>query len=107
MEFITLNNGNKCPIMGLGTFMLSSDEAYNSTLNALKTGYTLVDTANAYVNERAVGKGIKDNLNIFDFNLTDVEMAEIAKLDKGERYYTRTDEALAGFAAWQPIYESR
>ena len=280
MEFATLNNGNKCPIMGLGTFMLSPDEAYNSTLNALKMGYTLVDTANAYVNERAVGRGIKDsgldrgdvylstklwateyenenavdetlerlgvdyvdllyihqpagnylagyrqlekayregkakaigisnfegkyiadletkweiapqfiqveahpyftqtelrttldkygiklmawyplghgdstlinepifseigekygksnaqvilrwhtqmgfvvipgsknvehikdNLNIFDFALTDEEMAEIAKLDKGERYYTRTDEALAGFAAWQPTYESK
>ena len=32
-------------------------------------------------------------------------MAEIAKLDKGVRYYTRTDEALAGFAAFQPAYE--
>ena len=32
-------------------------------------------------------------------------MAEIAKLDKGVRYYTRTDEALAGFAAFQPDYE--
>ena len=37
---------------------------------------------------------IRDNLNILDFRLTDEEMAEIAKLDKGVRYYTRTDEAL-------------
>ena len=50
---------------------------------------------------------IKDNLNIFDFTLTDEEMGQIAKLDKGVRYYTRTDEALAGFAAWQPTYESK
>ena len=48
---------------------------------------------------------IRDNLNILDFTLTDEEMAEIAKLDKGERYYTRTDEALAGFAAWRPVFE--
>ena len=48
---------------------------------------------------------IRDNLNILDFRLTDEEMAEIAKLDKGVRYYTRTDEALAGFAAFQPAYE--
>ena len=34
-------------------------------------------------------------------------MSQIAKLDKGVRYYTRTDEALAGFAAWQPTYESK
>ncbi len=45
------------------------------------------------------------NLNILDFKLTDDEMAEIAKLNKGVRYYTRTDEALAGFAAFQPTYE--
>lgn len=48
---------------------------------------------------------IRDNLNILDFTLTDEEMAEIAKLDKGERYYHRTDEQLAGFAAWKPTFE--
>ena len=48
---------------------------------------------------------IKDNLNIFDFTLTDDEMAEIAKLDKGVRYYNRTDEQLVAFAGWQPTYE--
>lgn len=48
---------------------------------------------------------IRDNLDILDFKLTDEEMAEIAKLDKGVRFYNRTDEALAGFAAWQPTYE--
>ena len=48
---------------------------------------------------------IKDNLDILDFKLTDDEMTEIAKLDKGERYYHRTDEQLAGFAAWRPEFE--
>ena len=48
---------------------------------------------------------IKDNLDILDFKLTDEEMAEIAKLDKGERYYHRTDEQLVGFAAWRPEFE--
>ena len=278
MEYIVLNNGVKCPVVGIGTFMLAPAEAENSVREALKMGYSLVDTANAYVNERAVGRGmkesgvergdiflstklwpseyenenavdetlerlgvdyvdllyihqpagnwlagyrqlekackegkaraigisnfegkyiaelekeweiapqfiqveahpyfaqnelrqtldkygiklmswyplghgdrslieepvfrklgekygkssaqvilrwhtqmgfvvipgskntdhIKDNLNILDFTLTDDEMAEIAKLNKGVRYYTRTDEALVGFAAWQPQYE--
>ncbi|WP_192944697.1 aldo/keto reductase [Ligilactobacillus agilis] len=278
MENIKLNNGLECPVVGIGTFMLSPADAENSTREALKMGYRLVDTANAYVNERAVGRGIKDsgvareevflstklwpseyenpnavdetlerlgveyvdllyihqpagnwlagyrqlekaykegkaksigisnfegkyieelkekweiapqfiqveahpyftqtelrktldkygiklmawyplghgdkslinepvftelgkkygkssaqiilrwhtqmgfvvipgsknvdhirdNLNILDFNLTDVEMAEIAKLDKGVRYYNRTDEQLVQFAAWQPEYE--
>ena len=279
MESIKLNNSLKCPVIGIGTFMLSSVDAQNSVREALKMGYRLIDTANAYVNERAVGHGIresgvpreeiylstklwpseyenqnavdetlerlgveyvdllyihqpagnwlagylqlekayregkaksigisnfegqyieeletkweivpqfiqveahpyfaqdelrktlekygirlmawyplghgdrslieepvfkklgekydktsaqvilrwhthmgfvvipgsknvahiKDNLDILDFTLTEDEMAEIAKLNKGKRYYTRTDAALKGFAAWQPTYEA-
>ena len=48
-------------MLGLGTFMLSPEDAYTSTLEALKMGYSLIDTANAYVNERAVGRAIKDS----------------------------------------------
>ena len=48
---------------------------------------------------------IRDNLNIMDFELTADEMAEISKLDKGERYYHRTDEQLIQFAAWKPDFE--
>ena len=48
---------------------------------------------------------IKDNLDILDFTLTDEEMSEIAKLDKGVRYYHRTDEQLTAFAAWRPGFE--
>ena len=48
---------------------------------------------------------IKDNLNIMDFELTADEMSKIAKLDKGERYYHRTDEQLVQFAAWKPDFE--
>ena len=279
MENIKLNNGLECPVIGIGTFMLSPADAQNSVREALKMGYRLIDTANAYMNERAVGYGmresgvpreeiflstklwpseyenpnaveetlerlgveyvdllyihqpagnwlagyrqlekayrdgkakaigisnfegkyiaeletkweivpqfiqveahpyfpqdelrktldkygirlmawyplghgdkslieepvfkklgekygktsaqvilrwhtqmgfvvipgsknvahIKDNLNILDFTLTDGEMLEIAKLNKGKRYYTRTDAALKGFAAWQPTYET-
>lgn len=280
MEHITLNNSLECPIIGIGTFMLSPAEAENSVREALKMGYRLIDTANAYVNERAVGRGMKDsgvareeiflstklwpseyenenavdetlerlgvdyvdllyihqpagnwlagycqlekaykegkaksigisnfegkyieelqtkweivpqfiqveahpyftqkelretldrygiklmswyplghgdksllrepvfaelgekygkspaqiilrwhtqmdfvvipgsknvdhirdNLDILDFHLTDVEMAEIAKLDKGERYYHRTDEQLVQFAGWKPVFEKK
>ena len=279
METIKLNNGLTCPVIGIGTYMLAPAYAQNSVREALKMGYRLIDTANAYVNERAVGRGmressvpreeiflstklwpseyenpnavdetlarlgtdyvdllyihqpagnwlagyrqlekayregkaksigisnfegkyiaelqtkweivpqfiqveahpyfaqdelratldqygirlmswyplghgdrslieepvsrtladkygktpaqvilrwhvqmgfvvipgsknvahIRDNLDILDFTMTDAEMAGIARLNKGRRYYTRTDEALAGFALWQPAYEA-
>ena len=61
MEYMELNNGLKCPVIGIGTFMLSPAEAENSVREALKMGCSLVDTANAYVNERAVGRGIKQS----------------------------------------------
>ena len=43
--------------------------------------------------------------DILDFTLTDEEMAEIAKIDKGVRYYHRTDEQLVQFAGWRPAFE--
>ena len=49
---------------------------------------------------------IKDNLDILDFTLSKEEMAQIATLDKGMRYYHRTEEQLVQFAAWKPQYES-
>ena len=59
MEYVILNNGVKMPMAGIGTFLLSPDEAEASVLSALKNGYRLLDTANAYVNEKAVGRGMK------------------------------------------------
>ena len=61
METIKLNNGIECPVIGIGTFMLKPSDAQNSVREALKMGYSLVDTANAYVNECAVGRGIKES----------------------------------------------
>lgn len=59
MEYATLNNGLKMPMAGIGTFLLSPDEAEASVLAALEEGYRLIDTANAYVNEKAVGRAMK------------------------------------------------
>ena len=56
---MTLNNGMKMPMIGIGTFQLTPDEAENSVDIALRSGYRLIDTANAYVNEKAVGRGIR------------------------------------------------
>lgn len=59
MEFATLNNELKMPMAGIGTFLLTPDEAEASVLAALEDGYRLIDTANAYVNEKAVGRAMK------------------------------------------------
>ena len=59
MEYITLNDGNKMPAVGLGTFLMKPEDAEEAVYNALMAGYRLIDTANGYMNERAVGRGIK------------------------------------------------
>ena len=59
MEYKILNNDVKMPMAGIGTFLLSPDEAEASVVSALGDGYRLIDTANAYVNEKAVGRGMK------------------------------------------------
>lgn len=59
MENIKLNDGRVMPSVGIGTFLLSPDEAEESVKEALKAGYRLIDTANAYQNEKAVGRAIK------------------------------------------------
>ena len=59
MEYATLNNGIKMPMAGIGTFLLTPDEAETSVLSALQCGYRLIDTANAYVNEKSVGRAMR------------------------------------------------
>lgn len=61
MKQITLNNGVGMPMAGIGTFLLTPDEAEASVLYALEVGYRLIDTANAYLNEKAVGRAMKQS----------------------------------------------
>lgn len=58
MDF-TLNNGIKMPAIGIGTFLMTPEQAEDAVFTALTNGYRMIDTANAYMNERAVGRGIK------------------------------------------------
>ena len=59
MEYLTLNNGVQMPLIGFGTFMLDGETCAEAVSTAIKTGYRMVDTAEAYGNEKAVGDGIK------------------------------------------------
>ena len=59
MEKIILNDGNQISAVGLGTFLMAPEDAEEAVYQALSLGYRLIDTANAYSNEKAVGRGIR------------------------------------------------
>ncbi len=58
MEFVTLNNGVKMPILGYGVYQVTKEECERCVLDALKVGYRHIDTAQAYFNEEEVGSAI-------------------------------------------------
>ena len=63
METVKLYNNLEVPVLGIGTFMISPEDTEKSVYSALKLGYRMIDTANAYMNEEAVGKALKKAIN--------------------------------------------
>lgn len=61
MEFVTLNNGVKMSMLGYGVYQVKNDECERCVLDAIDVGYRSIDTAQAYGNEEAVGRGIKNS----------------------------------------------
>ena len=61
MEYLTLNNGVQMPLIGFGTFMLGGETCKNAVTAAIENGYRMIDTAEAYGNEKEVGEGIKQS----------------------------------------------
>lgn len=60
MQTVTLNNGIEMPILGFGVFQIpDANECEKAVIEAIETGYRLIDTAASYMNEEAVGKAIK------------------------------------------------
>ena len=60
MEYVTLNNGVKMPILGFGVYQIPKEETKQAVLDAIKVGYRLIDTAQSYFNEKEVGDAIKE-----------------------------------------------
>lgn len=58
MEYVQLNNGLQMPILGYGVYQVTKEECERCVLDALKTGYRLIDTAQSYFNEEEVGNAI-------------------------------------------------
>ena len=59
MEYVTLSNGLKMPILGYGVYQVTKEECERCVLDALKVGYRSIDTAQSYFNEEEVGNAIK------------------------------------------------
>ena len=59
MEYVTLSNGVKMPILGYGVYQVTQEECERCVLDALETGYRSLDTAQSYFNEEQVGSAIK------------------------------------------------
>ena len=61
MEYLTLNNGVRMPLVGFGTFLLGGEVCKSAVAWAIESGYRMIDTAEAYGNEKEVGNGIKQS----------------------------------------------
>lgn len=85
---VLLNSGYQMPIIGIGTFRLSTAQAEDSVYNALKTGMRLIDTADIYGNEVGVGNGIRRAMQ--DFGIRREEIFVTTKLWTAD--FGRADE---------------
>lgn len=61
MDFVTLNNGVRMPILGYGTLRLTTEQCAGCVAEAIHKGWRLIDTAKNYMNETEVGKGIRQS----------------------------------------------
>lgn len=59
MEYTTLNNGIKMPMLGYGVYQVSNEECERCVLDAIEVGYRSIDTAQAYGNEEGVGEAVR------------------------------------------------
>ena len=83
MEYVTLNNGVKMPMLGYGVYQVDPAECERCVSDAIRVGYRLIDTAQAYHNEEGVGNAIAKS----GIALSEADMAEIGKLDTGKSLF--------------------
>ena len=89
MQHVTLNNGLQMPIVGYGVFQIAdADECQRSVVDAIESGYRLIDTATSYMNEEAVGKGLRAS------RIGREELFVTSKLWVQETGYERTQQAI-------------
>jgi diketogulonate reductase-like aldo/keto reductase len=91
MEYVTLNNGVEMPILGYGVYQIPDmEECERCVLDAIDVGYRLIDTAQSYGNERAVGNAIKKS------SVSREELFITTKLWISELGYEKTKKSIEG-----------
>ncbi len=92
MKKVTLNNNIEMPILGLGVYQVTStEECERSVLTAIETGYRLIDTAAAYLNEEAVGNAIrKSSINREELFITTKLWIQDAGYEKTKRAFEKS-----------------
>lgn len=91
-ETYTLSNGKQIPKLGLGTWFIEDNKAVEAVKEAVKAGYRLIDTAQAYGNERGVGEGIRTG------GMQREELFVVSKVAAGHKTY---EDKCRGF----PVYD--
>jgi len=94
MKYVELDSGNKMPMVGFGTFTLTGDVCRESVEKAIELGYTHIDTAEIYENEKEVGQGIKTGLE--KTSLTREDLFVTSKVWKDNLHYDEVIEACEG-----------
>lgn len=72
MNYVTLNNGVKMPMIGFGVFEIPKEETARCVYEALEVGYRLIETAQAYYNEEETGDGIRQAIQKLGINREDI-----------------------------------
>lgn len=72
MNYVTLNNGVKMPMIGFGVFEIPKEETARCVYEALEVGYRLIDTAQVYYNEEETGDGIRQAIQKLGINREDI-----------------------------------
>jgi len=89
MQQVTLSNGVQMPVLGFGVFQITdANECQRSVVDAIETGYRLIDTAASYMNEEAVGKGLRAG------GIARDQLFVTSKLWVQESGYERTQQAI-------------
>ena len=89
MQHVTLNNGLRMPMLGFGVFQIpDANECERAVVDAIDTGYRLIDTAASYLNEEAVGHGLRKS------GVAREQLFVTSKLWVQDAGYERTQKAI-------------